>query len=127
MIDMFAFERDGVVPDILTLSKTLGCGLPVAATCTSPEIEAEIAAKGFLFYTTHVSDPLAAGVALKAMQIVTRDQLHVRARTEGARVKAGLRAVCLRPIEKNAHRRLADVLSFKGGTSALAMSGAAVS
>ena len=28
---MFACERDGVTPDILTLSKTLGAGLPLAA------------------------------------------------------------------------------------------------
>ena len=32
---MFAFERDGVVPDILTLSKTLGAGLPLSAVMTS--------------------------------------------------------------------------------------------
>ena len=30
----YAFERDGVVPDILTLSKTLGAGLPLAAVIT---------------------------------------------------------------------------------------------
>ena len=36
---MFAFERDGVVPDILTLSKTLGAGLPLAAVLTTAEIE----------------------------------------------------------------------------------------
>src|SRR3984885_13208478 len=35
---MFAFERDGVVPDILTLSKTLGAGLPLAMVVTSAEI-----------------------------------------------------------------------------------------
>ncbi len=34
---MYAFERDGIVPDLLTLSKTLGAGLPVAAVVTSDE------------------------------------------------------------------------------------------
>ena len=37
----FAFEQLGVVPDILTLSKTLGNGVPMAATVTSDEIEEE--------------------------------------------------------------------------------------
>ena len=36
---MFAFEHEGVTPDILTLSKTLGNDLPVAAVITSTEIE----------------------------------------------------------------------------------------
>jgi 2,2-dialkylglycine decarboxylase (pyruvate) len=59
---MFAFERDGVTPDILTLSKTLGAGLPLSATITSPAIEDSAHDKGFLFYTTHVNDPLPAVV-----------------------------------------------------------------
>ena len=58
-----AFEQHGVVPDILTLSKTLGAGLPVAATVTSDRIEEEAARRGFLHFTSHVSDPLAARVA----------------------------------------------------------------
>ena len=36
---MFAFERDDMAPDILTLSKTLGAGLPLAAVVTTEEIE----------------------------------------------------------------------------------------
>ena len=32
---MFACERDGVVPDLLVLSKTLGAGLPLSAVMTS--------------------------------------------------------------------------------------------
>ena len=62
---MYAFERDGVVPDLLTLSKTLGAGLPVAAVLTSAEIEQACHERGFLFYTTHVSDPLAATVGAR--------------------------------------------------------------
>src|ERR1700732_3690945 len=55
---MFAFERDGVTPDILTLSKTLGAGLPLSAVVTSAAIEEKAHERGYLFYTTHVSDPL---------------------------------------------------------------------
>ena len=35
---MFAFERDGIVPDMLVLSKTLGAGLPLSAVMTSEAI-----------------------------------------------------------------------------------------
>src|SRR4029078_13212519 len=51
-----SFERDGVVPDILTLSKTLGAGLPLAAVLTSAELEKAAHDRGFLFFTTHVPD-----------------------------------------------------------------------
>ena len=57
--DLFACERDGVVPEFLTLSKTLGAGLPLAAVLTTPEIEDICHERGFLFYTTHASDPAA--------------------------------------------------------------------
>src|SRR5215475_9666410 len=56
----YAFERDEVVPDILTLSKTLGAGLPLAAVLTSAELEKAAHERGFLFFTTHVADPLPA-------------------------------------------------------------------
>ena len=49
---MFAFERDAVVPDILTLSKTLGAGLPLSAVQTTDAIAAEAERREFLFYTT---------------------------------------------------------------------------
>jgi 4-aminobutyrate aminotransferase-like enzyme len=48
---MFAFERDGVLPDILVLSKTLGTGLPLAAVMTTHQISQTADDRGFLFYT----------------------------------------------------------------------------
>ncbi|OZF48476.1 aspartate aminotransferase family protein [Rhodococcus sp. 14-2470-1a] len=72
---MYAFERDGVTPDILTLSKTLGAGLPVAAVITGDEIENICNDKGFLFLTTHASDPLAATVAHTVLDVIERDGL----------------------------------------------------
>ncbi len=91
--DMFAFERDGVVPDILTLSKTLGAGLPLAALMTRAEIGHEAAARKFLFYTTHVNDPLPASVGLAVLRVMARDGLAARAAVAGDRLARGLRAL----------------------------------
>ena len=90
---MFAFERDGIVPDILTLSKTLGAGLPLAAVVTSKELEEQCHERGFLFYTTHVSDPLPAAVGNKVIDIILRDGLIERAREAGGRLRQGLEAI----------------------------------
>ncbi|WP_352396611.1 aspartate aminotransferase family protein [Kineosporia sp. NBRC 101677] len=80
---MYAFERDGVTPDIITLSKTLGAGLPVAAVVTSAAVEETCHERGFLFYTTHVSDPLAATVALAVMDVIEREGLVARSAALG--------------------------------------------
>ncbi|MCV2394800.1 aspartate aminotransferase family protein [Actinotalea sp. M2MS4P-6] len=90
---MYAFEREGVVPDILTLSKTLGAGLPLAAVVTSAEIEQRAHERGFLFYTTHVSDPLVAAVGLTVLDVVARDGLVARAAALGERLGDGLRTI----------------------------------
>jgi 2,2-dialkylglycine decarboxylase (pyruvate) len=87
---LFACQRDGVVPDILTLSKTLGAGLPLAAMITTARIEQAAHERGFLFYTTHVSDPLPAAVGLTVLDVVERDGLVARADEGGQRLKAGL-------------------------------------
>ncbi|MFE3455461.1 aspartate aminotransferase family protein [Nonomuraea sp. NPDC059194] len=86
----YAFERDGVVPDILTLSKTLGAGLPLAAVVTSAEIEQEAHERGFLFFTTHVADPLVAAVGNTVLDILIGDKLDERARSLGAFLRQGL-------------------------------------
>ncbi|HWD06027.1 MAG TPA: aspartate aminotransferase family protein [Amycolatopsis sp.] len=86
----YAFERDGVVPDLLTVSKTLGAGLPLAAVLTSAEIEETAHERGFLFFTTHVSDPLVAAVGNTVLDVLQRDQLDVRARELGAVLLRGL-------------------------------------
>jgi 2,2-dialkylglycine decarboxylase (pyruvate) len=87
----YAFERDGVVPDILTLSKTLGAGLPLAAVLTSADIEQQAHDRGFLFFTTHVNDPLPAAVGNTVLDVLTRDRLDLRARELGERLSGGLR------------------------------------
>jgi 4-aminobutyrate aminotransferase-like enzyme len=92
--DMFAFthhpEDEGVVPDILTLSKTLGNGLPLSAVVTSNGIAQYAKENGFLFYTTHINDPLPAAVGDKVLEIVVRDDLVSRSRLLGDGLQAGL-------------------------------------
>ncbi len=88
---MYAFERDGVVPDIITLSKTLGAGLPVAAVVTSAEVEERVAERGFLFYTTHLNDPLAASVGSTVLDVVEREGLVEQAAKLGNQLGQALR------------------------------------
>lgn len=87
---MFAFQRDGVAPDIMTLSKTLGAGMALSAVMVSAEVAAKAKPSGFNFYTTHVNDPLPAAVGLKVLEIVVREKLTERARVAGERLATGL-------------------------------------
>ena len=88
--DLFAINHEGVVPDILTLSKTLGNGLPLSAVVMSHEIDAVCKERDFLFYTTHVNDPLPCAVGDKVLEIVQRDNLVANSRARGAQLRAGL-------------------------------------
>ncbi len=87
---MFAFEQHDVVPDVLTLSKTLGGGLPLSAVVTTDAIEQDAAEKGFIHFTSHVSDPLPAAIGRAVLQTVLADDLPRRALELGARLRAGL-------------------------------------
>ncbi|WP_433380634.1 aspartate aminotransferase family protein [Actinoplanes sp. CA-142083] len=101
--DWYAFQRDGVVPDILTLSKTLGAGLPLAAVVTSAEIEQTAHERGFLFFTTHVSDPLVAAVGNTVLDVLTAERLETRAAELGTYLMKGLNEL------KEKHRVVGDV------------------
>ena len=93
---MFGFEQDEIVPDIVTVSKTLGGGIPIAATIVSPEIEERIVERGFVHVTSHVSDPLPAAVGLAVIDVVVEEHLPERAAAMGARLMAGLRELATR-------------------------------
>ncbi len=89
----FAFEAYGHTPDMLTLSKTLGGGLPLAATICSAEVEESCYEKGFIYVTSHVSDPLCAEVGLAGLRILLRDKMAEQAREKGAYLKTQLLAL----------------------------------
>lgn len=91
--EKFAASGLGVTPDIMNVSKTLGGGLPLAATITSDEIEEKAHDKGFSYYTSHVSDPLPAAVGLAVMETIEKEKLLERAREMGAHLRANLESL----------------------------------
>ena len=67
--------------------------MPLSAVMTSEAIADAAESRDFLFYTTHVNDPLPAAVGGKVLEIVQRDRLAERAVAMGARLAAGLRGL----------------------------------
>jgi len=86
----FGFELLDTVPDFLTLSKTLGGGLPLAATITSTAIEEDCYNKGFINITSHASDPLPARVGLAMIDIMISEAMTMNAHLQGKYLKEQL-------------------------------------
>jgi 2,2-dialkylglycine decarboxylase (pyruvate) len=80
---MFGFEGYGIEPDILSVSKTLGGGIPIAATLTTSTIESECYNKGFVHVTSHVSDPLPAAAGLAVIEVIEEEHLVEQAKQRG--------------------------------------------
>jgi len=79
----FAASHLGVTPDLMTVSKTLGGGVPLAAVITNDVIEAKCHERHFAFYTSHVSDPMPATVGLAVLQTIEEERLLERSRDMG--------------------------------------------
>ena len=85
-----AAEELDVVPDIMTVSKTLGGGIPLAATVTNDDVEEKAHRAGFSFYTSHVSDPMPAAVGLAVLAVIEEENLVERATEMGAYLRGEL-------------------------------------
>jgi 2,2-dialkylglycine decarboxylase (pyruvate) len=101
--DMWGADRDGVAPDLLTISKTLGGGIPLAATATTSAIEERAHRAGFFFFTSHLNEPLPAAVGLAVLDVIAEEKLVDAARDKGAYLKQGLLAL------KDRHEIVGDV------------------
>ena len=86
----FAATKWGVTPDIMAVSKTLGGGVPLAATITSDEIEEKAHEAGFTYYTSHVSDPMPAAAGLAVLETIEKESLIERASEMGDYLREGL-------------------------------------
>ena len=72
---MWAFEQEGVVPDIFTVSKHFGGGIAVSAVVTTDEIENSVAESGFVIGHSHSNDPLPCNAAIASIDIILEESL----------------------------------------------------
>ncbi len=87
---MWGFERDGVVPDILTVSKHFGGGISISAVITTDEIADAVEEKGFVFGHSHTSDPLACAAAAATIGTIVAEDLPNKAAELGKSWRARL-------------------------------------
>lgn len=87
---MFAIEQEGVVPDLVTMAKALGGGLPIAAVTGRAEIMDAVPPGGL--GGTYAGNPVACAAALAVLDILERDDLPGRARAIEAIVRPELEA-----------------------------------
>jgi acetylornithine aminotransferase len=85
----FAFEHEGVQPDVLTLAKGLGNGVPIGA-CLAHGAAAQVFKPGN-HGSTFSGNPLVCRVGLTVMEILKRGKFEQRAASLGARMLAGLK------------------------------------
>jgi putrescine aminotransferase len=91
----FACERDGVVPDVMTLAKGLSGGVvPVGAFIARRNAWDRAFGKAPLLHTsTFGGNELACAAALAAIDVLERDDLVENARVRGEQLLAGARAI----------------------------------
>ncbi len=85
---MWASEHWGVVPDIMTVSKGLGGGLPIGAALARDEVAASL--KGGEHTSTFAGNPLSCAAGSAALDFITQNDLPGKARDRGEMMKAGL-------------------------------------
>jgi 2,2-dialkylglycine decarboxylase (pyruvate) len=90
---MFAYQVYGVRPDVLTVSKHLGGGLPVSAAITTDEVTERATRNGFSIGHSHSSDPLACKAGSASIDEIVENDLPKRALDIAEYWQANLRAL----------------------------------
>ncbi len=95
---MFAFEHEGIRPDIVTLGKALGGGVLPIAACVARE-GLDVCGDFAIGHYTHEKNPVTARAALTTIQIIEDEGLVARAAELGAfaldRLRDGLQGVSI--------------------------------
>ena len=85
---MFAIEHSGVVPDLMTLAKSLGGGFPISAVVGRAEVMDSVDPGGL--GGTFAGNPLACVAALEVLDIVENENLLERSVSIGRQLVEGL-------------------------------------
>lgn len=84
---LFAFEQEGIVPDIVTIAKGLGGGYqPIGAVMASDKIYAAFKNGSGVFMNghTYLGHPVACAAALAVQQVIEEDNLIANVQEQGA-------------------------------------------
>ncbi len=87
--ELFAYQHYGVTPDVMSLAKGIGGGVPLGAMLATDEL-----AQGFergSHATTYGGNPLATRAGLTVLETIERDGLLENVRAMGERLRSGLR------------------------------------
>lgn len=90
---LWAYEQEGVIPDLVAIAKGLGGGYqPIGAVVAHERIVDAIAnGSGFFQHGhTYMGHPTACAAALEVQKVIERDALLVRVREMGARLETAL-------------------------------------
>jgi 4-aminobutyrate aminotransferase len=88
---LFAMEHYGVVPDLMTMAKSLAGGMPLSAVCGRADIMDAPAPGGL--GGTYAANPLAVASALAVLDVIAEEKLCARAETLGNKLTAHLTAL----------------------------------
>ncbi|WP_375459677.1 aspartate aminotransferase family protein [uncultured Enterovirga sp.] len=88
---MWGHQHEDIVPDIMTVSKHFGAGLPVSAVCTTPAIAERAVGNGYFATRSHACDPIVCAAGVASIDIIQEEGLVERAAAIGTRVQAELR------------------------------------
>jgi alanine-glyoxylate transaminase / (R)-3-amino-2-methylpropionate-pyruvate transaminase len=85
----WGFQNFDVVPDIVTMAKGFGNGVPLAAVTTRRAIAEKLADR--LHFNTFGGNPVSMAAGLAVMEVIDGEGLQENARVIGARLRDGLR------------------------------------
>lgn len=87
----WGFQNFDVVPDIMTMAKGIGNGVPLAAVTTRREIAETLAQR--IHFNTFGGNPVSMAAGAAVLDVIDEDGLQENARVVGGRLLAGLRAL----------------------------------